>query len=493
MGKYETMSPTAALMAHNLLLFLAVQLGWTLWAADVSAAFLQGKELPTDRNIFLNIPASWPKEVKEVLFQALGVDGKRFSMDYVKAVKGVFGLPEAPRMWYLEYRDILVNEQGFVEMKLFPGLFVLRHPGGALRALATIHVDDTLMAGDASAEAIWKKLQGRVNFGQWRALGEGVKFCGRYLKQKDNFEVEVQMDDYGANVPLAVIAKGRSEDEPLTPEGVKQMASINGQLNWLARNLRVELGFGVSRAQQASAGGTVKDMLELNQVVRKARQPRTWTIRRLGCDIPDLVVLVATDGAFNNMPRQGSQQGMVLCLAEPEITEQPAGAVVITAASVRCKRVVRSSLAVEAGACAQGMECGDYLRAAMAEIFEPKFSVREWRRYAALWKQYSVIDAKTCFDSLTHESLPSDKRTALDIAAIKESLVDSGDSAMIRWVPGPQQIADAMTKTGGGNGKLEELLRTGQWCLKEEAEVAAKGAETREKRKAAGRLTSQAG
>ena len=162
---------------------------------------------------------------------------------------------------------------------------------------------------------------------------------------------------------------------------------------------------------------------------------------------------------------------------------ESAGVAVIAWASVRCKRVVRSSLAVEAGACAQGMEMGDYLRAALSEIFERDFKVREWRRYAALWKQYSVIDAKTCFDSLTHETLPSDKRTALDIAAIKESIAESGESAMIKWVPGPQQVADAMTKAGS-NGCLETLLLEGTWCLREDPAVAEKRASEKERRRA---------
>ena len=170
-------------------------------------------------------------------------------------------------------------------------------------------------------------------------------------------------------------------------------------------------------------------------------------------------------------------------MANPAVVEQSSPVAVLAWGSVRCKRVVRSSLAVEAGACAQGMELGDYLRAAMAEIFERDFRVREWRRYAALWKQYSVIDAKTCFDSLTHETLPSDKRTALDIAAIKESIAENEESAMIKWVPGPQQIADSMTKAGS-NGTLEEMLREGRWCLQEDPAVAEKRANEKERRRA---------
>ena len=39
-GMFESMSPTAALLGHNLLIMVAVQLGWILFFADVEAAFL---------------------------------------------------------------------------------------------------------------------------------------------------------------------------------------------------------------------------------------------------------------------------------------------------------------------------------------------------------------------------------------------------------------------------------------------------------------------
>ena len=44
--KYATESPTASLLAHNLLCFLAAQWGFNMFFADISAAFLQGDYLP---------------------------------------------------------------------------------------------------------------------------------------------------------------------------------------------------------------------------------------------------------------------------------------------------------------------------------------------------------------------------------------------------------------------------------------------------------------
>jgi len=55
-GAYPTASPTVSLVGHNLLNFLAVQFRWEIFYEDVSAAFLQGKELPPQREIYVKIP-----------------------------------------------------------------------------------------------------------------------------------------------------------------------------------------------------------------------------------------------------------------------------------------------------------------------------------------------------------------------------------------------------------------------------------------------------
>ena len=100
-GQYPTSSPTVSLVGHNLLNFVAVQRGWTVAYEDVSAAFLQGQQLPDAREIYVRIPQGYPQEAMARLREMIG-PGMRD--DLVKLVKGGFGLPESPRLWYLEYR-----------------------------------------------------------------------------------------------------------------------------------------------------------------------------------------------------------------------------------------------------------------------------------------------------------------------------------------------------------------------------------------------------
>ena len=126
-GLYDTSSPTASILGHNLLNFVAVQEKWTVHYEDVSAAFLQGKQLPRKEKIYVKFPRGYPQEMVAFLMESLGVDVRD---DLVELTKGGFGLPESPRLWYLEYKDT-IQELGLGELSLLPRVFrPFTHPQG---------------------------------------------------------------------------------------------------------------------------------------------------------------------------------------------------------------------------------------------------------------------------------------------------------------------------------------------------------------------------
>ena len=190
-GKFPTLAPTAAALAHNLINFISVQMGWVVKYEDVSSAFLQGKHLPPEREVYIRIPKGYPDYIEKFIEQQLGLDMRR---DLLQLTKGGFGLPESPRLWYLEYKETICH-CGMRELDLLPGVFVAHHPDGKLRALACIHVDDTRYCGDATSEEIWQKVHQCLNFGEVRKATDGrVKFCGRWERQDPViFEFEYSM------------------------------------------------------------------------------------------------------------------------------------------------------------------------------------------------------------------------------------------------------------------------------------------------------------
>ena len=104
LGRYEAASPTALAIAHALLLCIATTLGWRINIADVTAAFLQGLALPRAEPLYIRVPSGCPQEVLDYLKWRLGSENRG---DIFEATKGIFGLSESPRLWYLRFRETL--------------------------------------------------------------------------------------------------------------------------------------------------------------------------------------------------------------------------------------------------------------------------------------------------------------------------------------------------------------------------------------------------
>eukprot|EP00969_Alexandrium_andersonii_P279491 12354416-Alexandrium_andersonii.AAC.1 len=90
-------------------------------------------------------------------------------------------------------------------------------------------------------------------------------------------------------------------------------------------------------------------------------------------------------------------------------------------------------MACETAAAALAAEYLDFARVAVAELVRPAFPMRAWRREAAFWNGYLAIDAKTVFDALEHDTLVSDRRAALDLCALKETVRDPASASFVRW------------------------------------------------------------
>ena len=149
------------------------------------------------------------------------------------------------------------------------------------------------------------------------------------------------------------------------------------------------------------------------------------------------------------LPEGKSQQGWIVGIANPMIKEGGNLMNLVEWQSSSCKRIVRSSMAIEASSASIAFEHGEYVRALFGEIMHPSFQVRRWGHFIRSWELVLVLDARTAFDTLETESLPQDRRTALDLLAIKEALLDEDKSAFCHWVPGPQQISDSLTSKKG--------------------------------------------
>ena len=462
-GEYATESPTASLLAHNILCFLAAQWGYLMYFADISAAFLQGDYLPEGRRVFIRSPKNYPQFVRNFLLKQLPRGART---DIFRMKKGGFGLSESPRLWYQRFKRG-AESIGGREMALCPGVFgffvdAQERP----RALLAVHVDDVRLVVDPEAQdEIRDKLNSLFSFGEWQKPEEWTKFCGRYERQLPDCSVQFQMDDYAERIiepPLRL----PGQRHPLQPNEKKWIGTICGQLNWMARQCRADLSFGVSRVQQLAGVDDPGALAELKILVDRANVSTTIKYEHLGCDLAQMVMIAASDASFAGMPRGRSQGGCVVCLANPAILHGTAKVSVLLWHSGLLKRVVRSSLAAEISQAALAMEEGDFCRALLAEMTQKTFSLSSWLPSVAMWQLVLVLDSRTGYDLLNGTALGEDKRLAIDIAAMKQALQEDGAGRLVRWVPGEELIADDLTKLTG-NGKLMQVLATAMWALKD--------------------------
>eukprot|EP00435_Cladocopium_sp_Y103_P020643 s919_g5.t1 len=250
------------------------------------------------------------------------------------------------------------------------------------------------------------------------------------------------------------------------------MDTLRALRNWMARQCRADLTFGVSRVQQLAGVNDPSALQELKVLVERARQPVTVRYEHLGCDVKDLVVLAISDASFAGMPRGRSQGGMAIAFANPQILQGPSKLAVVQHHSGLLKRVVRSSLAAEISQAANAMEEADFVRPMTAEMTQMDFKLSQWLPAASQWKLILVMDSRTGYDLLNGTALGEDKRLAIDIAAMKQSLAEDGGERIIRWVPGEEMLSDDLTKLVG-NQKLMQAMSSARWALKD-TEVAKK-------------------
>ena len=99
-------------------------------------------------------------------------------------------------------------------------------------------------------------------------------------------------------------------------------------------------------------------------------------IRIPSMDLKNACVVAYSDASFGSMPRQGSQGGCILLVADKRVAETTSKAADIEWKSHRLKRVVKSILAAEAAALSEAhdhlVKCRLFENNLYANVVEPK-------------------------------------------------------------------------------------------------------------------------
>ena len=116
------------------------------------------------------------------------------------------------------------------------------------------------------------------------------------------FQITVTMDGYTHKLKEAPARNGQDRS-PLSDAEKKWVASVGGQLNWMARQGRADLAYGISRVQQMAGARDPETIKLLNQLVKKAREPNEMIFKKLPGDMGSLAFLAVSDASHGSMPK----------------------------------------------------------------------------------------------------------------------------------------------------------------------------------------------
>ncbi|CAK0903395.1 unnamed protein product, partial [Prorocentrum cordatum] len=448
-GELQTKAPALTGTATAVILQgAASQSGWRLEQGDVDSAFLNGKYLDSSRRVYFRAPKGGLPAVPEMGWPAVP-EGT-----VLRAKKGIYGLNDAPLLWYEEHRYAMLSLPGGSRSKLCPALFIFHDKNEKLIGLIGTRVDDDLVAGSPEFFANQvTKLRKMHCCGKWQTAKTGFHHCGRFLKQRDDGTITCSQREYTESIEKIPISNERRKDKEAraTPEERAMLHSGNGQIQWLVRSTRVDLAFRLvqSQARARDSDLRVQDLLDFNKPVSDAKTDHVdITFQKINID--DAIVVAVGDSSRGNVgkTKTATQAGLVILLADNEddqfLRGRPAKVTPMLWRSHRVKRVVRSTLAAETMAALEAVESGDLLRQHLVELHYG-LGYRTHMDDVKAIKMVEVTECKSLYDLLQKRgAVPSEKRLLIDVESLRNDL--EFNSVVSKWVSTKQMLADCVTK-----------------------------------------------
>lgn len=410
-------SPTCSRESLSLTLSILSMKGWKCWAIDIKTAFLQGN--PLNRDVYLQPP-------------------REFNSGMVwKLKKAVYGLNEASRCWYNRVKDEFLKA-GLSNSKYDEALFYLK-TDNQLQGVVGIHVDDFIYGGnDNFISNTVSTVKSAFEIGT--ETSAPMKFVGINITQERNGKISFSQEGYLSDIKVNECLSIGDKKRDLNSEEQRSFRGIIGQLNWISSRTNPLISFDVCQLSTKLSQASGADYHYAKKVAQKALKPVTLHFSQLK---PPIFFLAYCDASFANLPGGSSQGAYVIFLSDSNGYVSP-----ITWGSKKLQRVCRSSLAAEVMAILDTVDITIWLRYILSEIFDGQILTTVIR-----------TDNKSSYENI-HSTTPADeKRTRVDIAAIRESV--RRKEVSIEWIRKEHQLADVLTKQGADSSKLAAVLEKG--------------------------------
>eukprot|EP00435_Cladocopium_sp_Y103_P063678 s612_g25.t1 len=430
---------------------------------DIKGAFLEAnvREKALQNPVYAELPPGGVPGIPEgSLVQVLG---------------NIYGANDAPHEWYQEF-DRVAQKAGFTRSKFDACLYFCYGGDGSLQGVLGAHVDDTITGGQGDVyEAAVGYLKQRFPFRKWRT-GSGEFLGTVYTQCPSTFEITYSQKEYAENIRPIPVSKERTKQPslPASEKEISALRAVNGALGWLSTQTRPDLSVQTSLSQQCFPKPTVFDLLQANQAVRRARQQADFQIKVPYIAPDELTLCFWSDAAFANTTELKTQGGWIVAFTSNRMSKGEDVPVFCFAwKSYRLPRVVSSTLSGEAQAFATASGVCEWISLMVSEALDGVFSLEDAESVLLRRKPLGMSDCRSLYDhlvSLTNSGTVEDKRTAIDIAIIRQSISRTGLEP--RWCATGHMVADGLTKDKSEPmDLLRSVIRAAKYQLADEQAV----------------------
>ncbi|CAJ1414999.1 unnamed protein product [Effrenium voratum] len=430
-GRLRRDAPTGSRISQHLLFIMAsAHPGWALISADVKSAFLKGdpyvqRELymtGTNPNVGPTVPIP---------------DGC-----LARVLKGVFGLADAPREWWLRLDRCLV-ENGWSRFEL-DGATWVRRVNGKLTGMIVAHVDDLLFTGDSEAERSLNDIGKELGFGSLERTC--FVWCGKKIRRAEDGTIRLSMVEYHQNLKPMYLSRHRRSDPMalLAPAEVRQLRALLGSLQWLVAQLRFDMSYVVSSLQGESP--TVGTAIRANSAVQAFKEDVNFEMVFRPLDWEKAGIMVVTDAALGNVTRFGTDGAAPL----EKVFSQACYFVLVADADLMNGKTGRFNI-LDA-------------RGFFASLKGKSVVGKEFERNIDTVGLTVVVDAKDVYDKSNSDtaSYGSQKSLAFTVAWMRAFL--RRPNTALKWTSTENMWVDGGTKAMDLT-HMRKIIKTGSWSV----------------------------
>ena len=462
-------APTASRIRQHLVMVLTscnFKHGWRLWSADVKSAFLKGDAYMSGvRELYVsNIRTSSPDE--PVL--PLGPDG------LARVRKGVFGLADAPRQWYLRLNRSLEARE-WKRSLVDSACWMLWAADGSLDGVVVSHVDDLLLGGNQRAQDELHALGAELGFG---SVSTGCfQYCGKMIKQDETTGIiTVSMVEYHDNLKTIEVPvhRRREGNAALTPGEHKSLRALLGSLQWLVAQVRFDQGYQLSVLQGEPP--VVETILKANMLAKGMKQTKEFALTFKPFELSGSGLVVVADASLGNGRRDGSagsdpfekvysQSSYFVLVGDADLLAGKEGTfAILDARSHRLSRVCRSTFAAELYSTEEAFDVGMYCRGVLTESRGHSLGSKVVDAVLETVPLVVVTDAKDVYDKNTSDtpSYGSQKSLAFTVAWLRNLLRREGTK--LKWTSTENTWVDGGTKDMNLD-HMHKIIQSCRWSL----------------------------